>query len=1212
MGLVTEEKMAEILLGEDGLDKDALKEYIETRRAAKLDDRSASTQRMERDDDEEEDDDEAAVHDETGSSPREEVRKMGDGSNPEQGQKLREHDSSSGSTTKPRGAEHHDILHAPKSSESPTGDAEHESGVAGLSILEKVQKKRETEEDKRLQNLRSDMEQRILDVEASLARRTLWAKNIHKKSLKELEDDVQRKYEDDLISSRASVERERSKFIAHLEKKKEEKMSADVKEEEEESLKEYFEERRRRIEQMMEREEKNQREMVSCLRAMRLKERASLQDRITTASISSEQNIAAWHRENIRTMYEGWMKSSVTSSQMQEDEVHLQAELLKIQLNGRQTFLQEKLKLEKESTSNESREEEALRSKAIRTRFQSLLDDEISRLHEATSQRLEVAQSDSEKEKVRAASKSRKEALEKQYHEEERRRLTQIKKEINDNEKQIVSDHERRMNFDRQSAIQVMEQDSKTLLGDDPAAPSAGMEMDSIGMEWDAAKISFDAKMQRIEDEANHTKAKQIEETDGKLDEELAQGTMTITQEINQKQEQEEQNLNALFEEALSSVHTETERRRIIEDHDRALAQLEDNFSAEREKQVQELSSKIKERRERMLREIDIKARENLLDSMNGVLSELQKKSLSQDVQEKRRTILGEDHVENAQLFVPMVQDSGLTPEEERTRNYHQELLDGLKKRHADEMKKEMKELEGKLRTEFKEKMRNAEEKISSQFAQKKQQLAAEVDADVASASDEAEAQQILEEHKKQLENLTHSMELEKTRQERHTKKLLERRIAERRREIQRVQEGQEESLMERTQRDEKKLHAEIQRASERHALEEAISAGHIHVSRIEEAVERVLQQRHASELKDLGLEQAKERDKLESETEESVRNRLKIKFEDLVADFKDRRSELIADGKSDMLGDLDREYESQKARIESEIEEEIMRTKNEVLTAADVRHAQHRIELRKQQLSEVASMCEELSPEQASLRINALKHAKKQEELRQISALMAAEKERAEKEAKELMAKSEREQKVRYEEEMKRLQVELKREREKVENQISSIRQKKAEELRRIREEADKQLHEELAHSTEETRDEIIARHRMDSKDYEESLLSERERQEKAIREKLVERQRKKVKKKRQQLKDDMEKARLQEMSRQNEEKELLAERQKQEEVEMSKFEMDLDVKRQEEEHVVESQIRMVEEKLKMPAGFVVSQTGSEEKKEFESEGRTSETGRS
>eukprot|EP01028_Stygiella_incarcerata_P009525 TRINITY_DN455_c1_g1_i5.p1 TRINITY_DN455_c1_g1~~TRINITY_DN455_c1_g1_i5.p1 ORF type:complete len:844 (+),score=312.09 TRINITY_DN455_c1_g1_i5:2277-4808(+) len=53
-----------------------------------------------------------------------------------------------------------------------------------------------------------------------------------------------------------------------------------------------------------------------------------------------------------------------------------------------------------------------------------------------------------------------------------------------------------------------------------------------------------------------------------------------------------------------------------------------------------------------------------------------------------------------------------------------------------------------------------------------------------------------------------------------------------------------------------------------------------------------------------------------------------------------------------------------------------------------------------------------------------------------------------------------------------------------------------------------------------------------------------------------------------------------------------------------MSKFEMDLDVKRQEEEHVVESQIRMVEEKLKMPAGFVVSQTGSEEKKEFESEG--------
>jgi hypothetical protein len=174
--------------------------------------------------------------------------------------------------------------------------------------------------------------------------------------------------------------------------------------------------------------------------------------------------VAAWHRENVCTMFEGWMKLSVPSSQMQEDEIHLQAELLKIQLNGRQTFLQQKLKLEKESATLESREEEALRSKAVHTRFESLLEDEIGRLDEATSQRLEVAKSDAEKGKVSAASKSRRQALEKQYQEEERRRLAQIKKEIVDSEKQIINDHERHMNFDRQSAIQVMEQDAKTLL----------------------------------------------------------------------------------------------------------------------------------------------------------------------------------------------------------------------------------------------------------------------------------------------------------------------------------------------------------------------------------------------------------------------------------------------------------------------------------------------------------------------------------------------------------------------------------------------------------------------------------------------------------------------------------------------------------------------------------------------------------------------------
>jgi hypothetical protein len=162
MGLVTEEKMAEILLGENGLDKDALKQFIEARRAAKLDERSAPTQKMEQEGDHE--DDEVVDAEAASSLQKAKSKAVEDGghSDAEKETNLRENDPSGASTEKRTSSrEPADTVSGTKKTESSLSDVDHGTDVAGLSVLDKMQKKRETEDDTKLRNLRTDMEQRV-------------------------------------------------------------------------------------------------------------------------------------------------------------------------------------------------------------------------------------------------------------------------------------------------------------------------------------------------------------------------------------------------------------------------------------------------------------------------------------------------------------------------------------------------------------------------------------------------------------------------------------------------------------------------------------------------------------------------------------------------------------------------------------------------------------------------------------------------------------------------------------------------------------------------------------------------------------------------------------------------------------------------------------------------------------------------------------------
>jgi hypothetical protein len=464
-------------------------------------------------------------------------------------------------------------------------------------------------------------------------------------------------------------------------------------------------------------------------------------------------------------------------------------------------------------------------------------------------------------------------------------------------------------------------------------------------------------------------------------------------------------------------------------------------------------------------------------------------------------------------LVVPVVDVVGAVENAQETQaleNQQATTLEEMESRHEVEQRT-VKEQERRAVEEEERRIRQDLEMRKAQILRERQQrFAAEIEA--RTDLGDADTKRLVVQHEKELAELERGLQMEMQRQQGTMQEKLQERAKRRLEMLQRRQESEKQRELAEQSKEKAELRSKLTRAAERAALLSGLqnSSG----SQAEKVIERVLEQRHQRESRELqeqyelekrvkvgealrALEERAQRDR------EAMMVRHAAEFQQLMA----LMSDLGPSEAEERRGELVARQAVEASRLEDDMFGERRRIEHQVQAELDMRYAHRRLELREAQYQEFAEAMRELTPHLAvgnSKPEEAEKAAKELETYR-----LQLEKERAD------MVKHLETERETYD---KQLQAEMKDEMAAIERELEQERAREAEKANRLLqelsmrkermlEERRAKMQEDLARIgtvSEDERTVLMKQHDEDIQKLENAMDAERLRQQAGLQEKL------------------------------------------------------------------------------------------------------------
>jgi hypothetical protein len=413
------------------------------------------------------------------------------------------------------------------------------------------------------------------------------------------------------------------------------------------------------------------------------------------------------------------------------------------------------------------------------------------------------------------------------------------------------------------------------------------------------------------------------------------------------------------------------------------------------------------------------------------------------------------------------------------------------------------------------------------------------------------EYDRLLEAHKREVAAMEAGIEQEKEKQ----KKVLRDKIAEKKRKkAERLSEKQKtevERAMSKAKEERDALVSKMLRAAEMSALSDSVRKQEEEgdASMAETVIYRVLQQRHMRETVQLSERYEREKAAVVADAKSELQDSRQSERENLVAEQEQAMIDLVA--KSGSLKNMElakkkaelkrqhkmklREFDHQTANLLSQAEKDAM-------TSLEVDYAHKRLELREQQLQELASAMKELTPEQALIKSYSDEADKAAQKAREFRERAQQERQQRVEKMKEAKRKREEELKQKMEERLRQAETELAQDQEREQKRQAQF-QERQERVKRqemeAREREERQKIEAMTQLTEQEREQLLKQHEENMKKYGEMLEQGKEQARKKLQEQLAKR---KEKRRQQKMKALEEKAKEEEdQERQREHDELM-----------------------------------------------------------------------
>lgn len=964
--------------------------------------------------------------------------------------------------------------------------------------------------------LSSEQQQRLDELEKNLATRRLDLQEIHQQERRQAEDELaaeereQAKVQAERVSSMLTSANE---ALAEAHKSRLDACSTDV---EKKRLLEVFAQEKRGLEEALDVEiSRQQQRMKQNLEARRARKLKHLKEK-QVAEASIEEATARRERDLIlavagATNSGGAGLESVVTQHLEE----------------KQELLSESHKAERQDLTQSLAEEDSRETASVEefcammasTREAALVqrrDADLARLKQQRN--MSEQQKQSESHRILSA-----------YEEERSRMLEAIemdkKRQIEAVQKRLLERKTRKlesMNIRQSSEIDRELKKTETVLQEllvEHQETAEHLET-SLSLEWQRQKEQMQRQLQvRAAKRRQKTEEEKIS-IQRELTAELQETKEVVEQQLSRQFQIQKKILEQRAEQDLQQMHTETEKKRLLEEFNKQVESLEGNIVAERKRQLEEAQKAVDAKRVRKERELKRKQlaeeerflaeqaaavqRVSLVSPGAGRTGDATSAASSLGASLSESGAVADGAGAGVVVLLPPTVDveaeimRKLEEQRSRLEKQHQRQLEEMEKQHLGEKEKLLADLDAELRREREKEGKRIEDSKRKKLAEEKAKLTAHVEAELSAVQEEQEAQIILQRHEAEVAKLVSTIESEKERQHDDLNRRLEERRKKKMAEVaaRQVEQKVREQQLQSQEADEMKRRVAVE--TEKSALGEAIAQGTISNQEIEKAIEVTMQQRHARETTELIDRQQQERDQ---------QLRLAI--------WKVRS---VSDPTLDSST-----IDLQRLQDDNE--------RDELLTASselDVSYARDRLTLRQRQLDEIAEACTDLSPQETILRAQGVEAARRAADLRALQEKLEAERSAAKQAFDQQREEMERAQREATEREIAELESRFVAERDKVEAELEASRVAKQKQLEEIRQKRHAQLEAELKHVAEaDQKNAILDRFRTEQVELEQAMSVERERQEKAIRERLKKRQTDRVKQKRAEMEREAEQRR-------------------------------------------------------------------------------------
>eukprot|EP00762_Andalucia_godoyi_P006917 ANDGO_08315.mRNA.1 Reticulocyte-binding protein 2 homolog a len=754
-------------------------------------------------------------------------------------------------------------------------------------------------------------------------------------------------------------------------------------------------------------------------------------------------------------------------------------------------------------------EEEADRA-AAEERLVIAKQSQEDALRRAAQEALNEASSEAEKERILKCLAEDVAAIDKNMSVEQRRQKELLEKRLSARKSKMRESLAKRQAAERDAELSEADQEVKHLLADASAANSKvngsessegeGAGSQSVALAWEQQKGQIErqlaSRVARKQQSFEAERAVLVEEIRKEEDIVLANIDSHIGNSYEQKRAELEQRLAAEMQR--KGVHTDSEKKRLMETFSAELQSLEENLEIEREKQRADAKAallKKKEEKERSLRKKKMEEEKRQIEEQEKSIRDL--RLVQSDVSE------GNDdaHVsaENDPLpaglsgaisdIVTNAHENVSSDAERALQRQHARIIAEMEAQHVAEQEQVLSELESEMKKEADKELRRVEDQKKRQIAEEKAKLAAQTEQELASAQDETEASKIMEAHQKELEKLLEKVDSEKGRQAEELKRRLEEKKRKKVVELVSKQESEKRKEMAQQARETLDVKSKAAVESEKHAIEQAVAEGSISQEVIAQAIEVTMQQRHVAESQALSKAQADEKQRLL----QSIRKvRQLLTAEELSA-----------------LPDVE---------------------EDEQLLEMEVLHARSRLELRQHQLDEIATACAELSPQESMLKAQGIEAARRAADLRALQKKLEEDRADAKLKFETERRELERAQQEAIEKELRDLEDKFIQEQSRMEQEITAAREQKEKKMEAMRLQREAEMSAELQSATADQKNEIMQRYASEQARLESALDGERERQERAVREKLKKKQEEKLRIKKAAMEAELEKKKREE----------------------------------------------------------------------------------